>query len=170
MVACAEAASNLSKYDGIRFGNRATHTPALDYHDEVAATRKEFFGSEVLDRIACGNDVLSKEGTHYLKAMAVRHNIKEEFIRCFSDPDSSVDCLLIPAQASLPVAQEGGELGGAAGFGNDLFTCGVSLSGLPAITVPRTEGGISVQLVGREGGESQLLAIAEHLSINCNSD
>jgi aspartyl-tRNA(Asn)/glutamyl-tRNA(Gln) amidotransferase subunit A len=167
VVACAEAASNLAKYDGLRFGNRE-RDETISFYEEIQNTRKKFFGSEVQDRIDCGNAVLSKDGEHYLQANAIRHSVKAEFASCFED----VDVILIPSQVSLPVTQDGSdgdEVEEAEGYGNDLMTCGVSLAGLPAISVPAGEEGtdaarIGVQLVASVGDEAKLLEIAKHLS------
>eukprot|EP00520_Triparma_pacifica_P006590 CAMPEP_0118638038 /NCGR_PEP_ID=MMETSP0785-20121206/3470_1 /TAXON_ID=91992 /ORGANISM="Bolidomonas pacifica, Strain CCMP 1866" /LENGTH=468 /DNA_ID=CAMNT_0006529259 /DNA_START=105 /DNA_END=1508 /DNA_ORIENTATION=- len=136
VIACAEASSNLSKYDGVRYGSRV-RDETVNYDEEYSATRSSFFGPEVLRRIECGNAVLSKEGTHYLKANILRNDLRDSYDAALS----SHEFLLLPTTLSPPFSLSSPSSMPSQDemMANDLMTVGSSLAGLPSISVPVTE-------------------------------
>ena len=146
IIATAEASANLSRYDGVRYGNR---TKADSLGQMYANTRGEGFGAEVQRRMLLGTFVLSSGyyDAYYIKAQKARAFIKREY----DDILSEVDIILMPVAPS--VAYKFGELKDPlSAYLSDIYTIGVNLAGLPAITVPvaNDENGlnISAQLVG----------------------
>ncbi len=130
ITATAEATTNLARYDGIRYGNRAE---AKNINELYINTRSEGFGDEVKRRILLGNFVLSSGyyDAYYVKAQKVRHLIKDEYDRVFED----VDLILSPVAPS--VAPKFGELSTPMQmYLSDLYTISVNLAGLPAISLP----------------------------------
>jgi aspartyl-tRNA(Asn)/glutamyl-tRNA(Gln) amidotransferase subunit A len=161
IVAPAEASSNLARYDGVRYGLRAS---ASDIAGMYQNTRAQGFGKEVRRRIMIGTYVLSAGyfDAYYLRAQKVRTLIKRDFERVFAD---GVDAVLTP---STPSAAFGlGEKSGGDPvemYLNDVFTVTVNMAGLPGISVP---GGLSdeglplgLQLIGRPFDEETLFALA----------
>lgn len=141
ILACAEASSNLSRFDGVRYGYRA---PGCDnVYKMMRRSRSEGFGEEVKRRILLGTYVLS-EGyydAYYLQALRVRRMIREAYDRAFD----KYDMLLGPVAPTLPPAI--GEMRAARGefegcedtlavYKNDCFTVTANLLGLPAISFP----------------------------------
>ncbi len=162
VIACAEAASNLARFDGIKYGARAGGCE--DLLETYVKTRTEFFGPEVKNRIMLGNYVLSSGyyDAYYLKAMKVRRLIVDEYAEVLSN----CDLVLLPTAPTT--AFRFGEK-----FGNplemylsDVYTVAANLAGLPAISVPcgKDKDGlpIGMQLVGRAFEESPLLAAADY--------
>jgi len=142
ITATAEATTNLARYDGIRYGNRAE---AKNISELFINTRSEGFGDEVKRRILLGNFVLSSGyyDAYYVKAQKVRHLIKDEYAKVFSE----VDLILSPVAPS--VAPKFGELETPMQmYLSDLYTISVNLAGLPAISLPvsKTDEGLPVGL------------------------
>ena len=159
ILAPAEASSNLSRFDGVKFGYRAK-----DYTDLVSMykkTRAEGFGDEVKRRIMIGAYVLS-EGyydAYYLQAQKIRRMIADDFQAAFQQ------CDLIAGPAAPTVAWAiGGKSDPLANYLADIFTLPASLAGLPGMSVPAGfgEGGMPVglQLIGNYLQESRLLGAA----------
>jgi aspartyl-tRNA(Asn)/glutamyl-tRNA(Gln) amidotransferase subunit A len=142
ITATAEATTNLARYDGIRYGNRAE---AKNISELYINTRSEGFGDEVKRRILLGNFVLSSGyyDAYYVKAQKVRHLIKDEYKKVFSE----VDLILSPVAPSI--APKFGELATPMQmYLSDMYTISVNLAGLPAISLPITknEAGVPVGL------------------------
>lgn len=162
ILACAEAASNLGRYDGIRYGYR---TPNYrDVNDMVCKTRSEGFGTEVKRRILLGNYVLSSGyyDAYYKKAQNARAMIVKAFDTLFE----SCDMLITPT-----VPMTAFELGFTAkdqveAYLTDICTVPVNIAGLPAVSVPcgKGENGlpIGMQLIGRRHDEAGILSAAWH--------
>jgi len=131
IVAPAEASSNLSRYDGVRYGLRV---PGEDLIDMYERTRAEGFGAEVQRRVMIGAYVLSAGyyDAYYLKAQKIRTLIAEEFRRVFAD----IDLILTPTAPSAAFALGEKSDDPIAMYLNDVFTVPASLAGLPAISVP----------------------------------
>ncbi len=154
ITATAEATTNLARYDGIRYGNRA---PAQNIKELYINTRSEGFGDEVKRRILLGNFVLSSGyyDAYYVKAQKVRHLIKEEYEKVFSE----VDLILSPVAPS--VAPKFGELATPMQmYLSDMYTISVNLAGLPALSLPvaRNDEGlpIGLQLIAKPYDEQTL--------------
>lgn len=177
IVATAEASSNLARYDGVRYGRRAGEgtgeTPVPrggggggELEAMYARTRGEGFGAEVRRRIMLGTHVLSSGyvEAYYTTALRVRRRIKEDFDACFA---GGCHALLMPATPG-PAFRLGEKSGDPlAMYLEDVYTVGVNLAGLPAITVPAglaDEGGVKLpvglQLVGPAWEERRLLRLA----------
>ncbi len=157
-ISCAEAASNLARYDGICYGKRIERK---DYESEIIATRSTLFGDEVKRRIMFGNYLLGGSGRElFERANCARRLIKGEMDAIFSG------CDLILGPTTPTTAFERGKLGALnANSNEDIFTAFVSLAGLPAISVPfgKNANGlpIGIQLVGRAFEEKTLYKASE---------
>ena len=160
IIAPAEASSNLSRFDGVKFGHRA---PAYgDLLDMYKKTRALGFGAEVKRRIMMGTYVLSHGyyDAYYLQAQKIRRMIADDFQNCFAC------CDIIAGPVSPTVAWKCGE--GAddplKSYLADIFTLPASLAGLPCMSVPAGfgEGGLPVglQLIGNYFTEGALLHTA----------
>lgn len=159
VIATAEASSNLARYDGIRYGHRATG--AKDVVDLYFQSRAEGFGAEVKRRIILGTYVLSSGyyDAYYLRAQKVRTLIRQDFLNAYKD----VDALITPT-SPVPAFKIGEKADPLAMYLLDIYTIGVNLAGLPGVSVPCgfTKGGlpIGMQLIGQPFQEASLLAIA----------
>jgi aspartyl-tRNA(Asn)/glutamyl-tRNA(Gln) amidotransferase subunit A len=162
IVAPAEASSNLSRFDGVRYGHRAR-----DYRDLTelyAASRAEGFGPEVKRRILMGTYVLSHGyyDAYYLQAQKIRRLIAEDFLAAFAR------CDIIAGPVSPTVAWNLGEKADPlANYLADIYTLPASLAGLPAMAVPAGFGlgaharrPVGLQLVGPHFSEQRLLHAA----------
>jgi len=154
ITATAEATTNLARYDGIRYGNRAE---AENLSELFINTRSEGFGDEVKRRILLGNFVLSSGyyDAYYVKAQKVRHLIKDEYAKVFSE----VDLILSPVAPT--VAPKFGELASPMQmYLSDLYTISVNLAGLPALSLPvmKNDEGLPVgmQLIANTYDEQTL--------------
>ena len=159
VVAPAEASSNLSRFDGVRFGHRAEG--AGDLTKMYMRTRGEGFGAEVKRRILTGAYVLSAGyfDAYYLKAQKVRQLISEDFARAFRE----VDAIAGPTTPSpaFPLGQKVDDP--VQMYLNDIYTIGAPLAGLPALSMPcgLVRGlPVGLQLVGPHLGEGRLLRAA----------
>jgi aspartyl-tRNA(Asn)/glutamyl-tRNA(Gln) amidotransferase subunit A len=159
IIATAEASSNLARYDGIRYGHRSKH--ARDVVDLYFKSRAEGFGAEVKRRIILGTYVLSSGyyDAYYLRAQKVRTLIRQDFLTAYKD----VDALITPT-SPIPAFKIGEKSDPLAMYLCDIYTIGVNLAGLPAVSVPcgfTTSGlPIGVQLIGQPFQEASLLTIA----------
>jgi aspartyl-tRNA(Asn)/glutamyl-tRNA(Gln) amidotransferase subunit A len=160
IIAPAEASSNLSRFDGVRYGHRAAkHGDLMDMYKK---SRAEAFGAEVKRRIMIGTYVLSHGyyDAYYLQAQKLRRMIADDFQQCFQQcdviagPVAPTVAWKIGAQDDDPVAA----------YLADIFTLPASLAGLPGMSVPAGfgEGGMPVglQLIGNYFAEGQLLHAA----------
>src|SRR5688572_5101706 len=159
VVAPAECSSNLSRFDGVRFGHRCQDPK--DLMDLYRRTRGEGFGAEVKRRIMTGTYVLSAGyyDAYYLKAQKVRRLITQDFERAFSQvdvligPTTPTPAFAIGAKTSDPITM----------YLNDIYTIGANLAGLPAVSIPCGFVGdlpIGLQIVGPHFAESRLLNAA----------
>jgi aspartyl-tRNA(Asn)/glutamyl-tRNA(Gln) amidotransferase subunit A len=155
IIATAEASSNLSRFDGVRYGNRADSTNLKELYEN---TRSEGFGEEVKRRILLGTFVLSSGyyDAYYVHAQKVRHIIKNEFEETFKDCD-----LILSPVAPTTAFEFGAVKGGLEMFLEDIFTISVNLTGLPAISLPvgKDKDGMPVgmQLIAKHFDEQTLL-------------
>ncbi|MEZ5414436.1 MAG: Asp-tRNA(Asn)/Glu-tRNA(Gln) amidotransferase subunit GatA [Opitutaceae bacterium] len=160
VIATAEASSNLARYDGIRYGHRSKQ--AKDVVDLYYQSRAEGFGEEVKRRIILGTYVLSSGyyDAYYLRAQKVRTLIRQDFLNAYRQ----VDALITPTSPTAAF-KIGAKADPLALYLCDIYTIGVNLAGLPAISVPCgfTSGGlpIGLQLIGQPFAEADLLAIAQ---------
>ena len=164
VIAPAEASSNLSRYDGVRYGHRAADYG--DLADMTSRSRSEGFGDEVRRRILVGAYVLSHGyyDAYYLQAQRVRRMIADDFRRALTE-----DCDVIMGPVTPAVARRIGDnrQDPIADWLGDIYTLGVSLAGLPGMSIPCGFGGesgrlpIGLQLIGRYFDEGRLLALAD---------
>ncbi|MBC7478179.1 MAG: Asp-tRNA(Asn)/Glu-tRNA(Gln) amidotransferase subunit GatA [Pseudorhodobacter sp.] len=161
VIAPAEASSNLARYDGVRYGHRATLAAGDGITEMYEKTRAEGFGPEVQRRIMVGTYVLSAGfyDAYYNRARKVRALIKRDFDLVFAD---GIDAILTPATPSSAFGL--GEMANADPvqmYLNDVFTVTVNLAGLPGISVPvgldKTGLPLGLQLIGRPWEEGSLL-------------
>ncbi|WP_307658939.1 Asp-tRNA(Asn)/Glu-tRNA(Gln) amidotransferase subunit GatA [Variovorax paradoxus] len=159
ILAAAEASSNLSRFDGVKFGHRAKQYK--DLADMYERTRAEGFGDEVKRRIMIGTYVLSHGyyDAYYLQAQKVRRMIADDFQQAFRQ------CDVIAGPAAPTTAWKIGEHGGdpVADYLADIFTLPASLAGLPGMSVPAGfDAGMPVglQLIANYFGEAKLLNAA----------
>ncbi len=163
VVAPAEASSNLSRFDGVRYGYRSPEAMAGDLNAFYRRNRGEGFGAEVKRRILIGAWVLSTGyyDAYYLQAQKVRQLISGDFARAFEDVD-------IVAGPTTPTPAFG--IGQKTGdpvqmYLNDIYTIGANLAGLPAMSVPCGFSGalpVGLQLIGPHLSEARLLQTAHH--------
>jgi len=164
IVAPAEAAANLARYDGVRYGPRKVG-PGGDIRALYQATRGEGFGAEVRRRILVGTYVLSAGyyDAYYRKAQQVRALIADDFRRAFA---GGVDLLLTPTTPT-PAFRAGEKTEDpVAMYLADVFVCPVNLAGLPALSLPvgRSEGlPIGAQIIAPYFEEERLVAAAAAL-------
>jgi len=160
VIAPAEASSNLSRYDGVRYGHRAADYSGLD--DMYAKTRAEGFGAEAKRRIMIGTYVLSHGyyDAYYLQAQRIRRLIAGDFTAAFRE------CDLIVGPAAPSVAYE---LGAKKDdpvqmYLDDLYTIPINLAGLPGMSIPCGFGAkgrpVGLQIVGNYWEEARMLAAA----------
>ena len=163
IIAPAEASSNLSRFDGVKFGHRAAQYD--DLLDMYRKTRAEGFGAEVKRRIMIGTYVLSHGyyDAYYLQAQKLRRMIADDFQRCFTQ------CDVIAGPVAPTVAWHIGEQGGdpLQAYLADIFTLPASLAGLPGMSVPAGFGAdgmpVGLQLIGNYFQEGTLLHAAHAL-------
>ena len=161
VIAPAEASSNLARYDGVRYGRRATLAAGDGVTEMYEKTRAQGFGPEVQRRVMIGTYVLSAGfyDAYYNRARKVRALIKRDFDEAFAQ---GVDTILTPATPSAAFAL--GSMDAADPvemYLNDVFTVTVNLAGLPGLAVPVGLDGqglpLGLQLIGRPWDEGNLL-------------
>lgn len=162
VLAPAEASSNLSRYDGVRYGARVEGGSLDELYEN---TRTQGFGDEVKRRILIGTYVLSAGyyDAYYLKAQKVRALIARDFDEAFK----KVDVLLTPSAPTAAFALDEKPTDPVVMYLNDVFTVPANLGGLPAISVPAGLNGqglpLGLQLVGPAFDEGVVLRAALHL-------
>ncbi|HWK82605.1 MAG TPA: Asp-tRNA(Asn)/Glu-tRNA(Gln) amidotransferase subunit GatA [Caldimonas sp.] len=160
LIAPAEASSNLSRFDGVRYGHRAEHYS--DLVDMYKASRSEGFGPEVKRRIMIGTYVLSHGyyDAYYLQAQKLRRMIADDFQACFRA------CDVIAGPVAPTVAWKLGDKSDdpVANYLADIFTLPASLAGLPGMSIPAGFGAagmpVGMQLIGNYFEEGTLLHAA----------
>jgi len=163
IIAPAEASSNLSRFDGVKFGHRAKDY--TDLESMYKKSRAEGFGSEVKRRIMTGTYVLSHGyyDAYYLQAQKIRRMIADDFQNAFQQ------CDVIAGPVAPKVAWKLGENANdpVADYLADIFTLPASLAGLPGMSVPAGFGAhgmpVGMQLIGNYFKEAQLLNVAHRL-------
>jgi len=159
VVAPAECSSNLSRFDGVRFGYRCEDP--VDLVDMYKRSRGEGFGAEVKRRIMTGTYVLSAGyyDAYYLRAQKVRRLITDDFARAFKDvdvlmgPTSPTPAFDIGAKVDDPITM----------YLNDIYTIGANLAGLPAMSIPcgfLNGLPVGLQIIGPHFAEAKLLSVA----------
>jgi aspartyl-tRNA(Asn)/glutamyl-tRNA(Gln) amidotransferase subunit A len=159
VIAPAEASSNLSRFDGVRYGHRAAEYG--DLNDMYSKSRAEGFGTEVKRRILVGTYVLSHGyyDAYYLQAQRIRRLIADDFRTAFAQcdviagPVAPSTAFRIGEKSNDPVAM----------YLEDIYTLAVNLAGLPGMSVPAgfADGlPVGLQLIGNYFGEARLLNAA----------
>jgi len=159
VVAPAEASSNLSRFDGVRFGYRCENP--VDLEDMYKRTRGEGFGEEVKRRIMIGAYTLSAGfyDAYYVKAQKIRHLISDDFKRAFEKvdvimgPTTPTTAFKIGEKTNDPVTM----------YLSDIYTIAVNLAGLPGMSVPAGFANgmpVGLQIIGNYFDESRLLNVA----------
>ncbi len=154
ILATAEAATNLARFDGVRYGTRAEskNTEELYYN-----TRSEGFGEEVKRRILLGNFVLSSGyyDAYYVKAQKVRHLIRDEFNAIFEDADLILSPVVPTVAPKIGASKDPLEM-----YKSDMYTIAINLAGLPAISLPVASDDegmpIGLQLIAKAFNEKTL--------------
>jgi aspartyl-tRNA(Asn)/glutamyl-tRNA(Gln) amidotransferase subunit A len=168
VVAPAECSSNLSRFDGVRFGHRCEGPK--DLLDLYKRSRGEGFGEEVKRRIMTGTYVLSAGyyDAYYLKAQKCRALIARDFARAFEE----VDVVLSPTAPTAAFALGAKTSDPIAMYLNDIYSIAANLAGLPGISIPCgfvNDGGnplpVGLQLVGPHFGESRLLSVSHQYQL-----
>jgi aspartyl-tRNA(Asn)/glutamyl-tRNA(Gln) amidotransferase subunit A len=164
VIAPAEASTNLSRFDGVRYGHRCDDP--RDLHDLYTRTREEGFGDEVKRRILVGTYALSAGyyDAYYRKAQQIRRLIQEDFVQAFENvdvimgPTTPHPAWKLGAKSKDPVAM----------YLEDIYTLSVNLAGLPAMSIPAgfsEELPVGLQLIGNYFAEAQLLGIAHQFQL-----
>ena len=164
VIAPAEASSNLSRFDGVRYGFRAEDYANLD--DMYMKSRAQGFGAEVKRRILIGTYVLSHGyyDAYYLQAQRIRRLIADDFVAAFRQcdvimgPTSPSTAFKLGEKAADPVQM----------YLSDIYTIAVNLAGLPGISVPCGFAGglpVGLQLIGNYFAEAQLLNVAHRFQL-----
>jgi aspartyl-tRNA(Asn)/glutamyl-tRNA(Gln) amidotransferase subunit A len=159
IIAPAEASTNLSRFDGVRYGHRCDNPE--DLHDLYTRTREEGFGEEVKRRILVGTYALSAGyyDAYYKKAQQARRLISNDFKEAFEQvdiiagPTTPGPAFGLGAKSNDPVAM----------YLEDVYTLAVNLAGLPAMSVPAgfvDDKPVGLQLIGRHFAEAHLLNVA----------
>jgi aspartyl-tRNA(Asn)/glutamyl-tRNA(Gln) amidotransferase subunit A len=160
VLAPAEASSNLSRFDGVRYGYRAPEY--TDLADMYKKTRAQGFGAEVKRRILIGSYVLSHGyyDAYYLKAQRLRRLIAQDFVEAFKN------CDVIMGPTAPTTAFNIGEKSGdpVQMYLSDIYTIAVNLAGLPGMSIPAGFGGrnrpVGLQIIGNYFGEARMLNVA----------
>lgn len=161
VIACAEASSNLSRFDGIRFGHQ--HADAQSLQDLIIQSRSEGFGLEVKRRILTGTHVLSSGffDAYYVQAQKIRRLIQDELLQTLS----TVDIILGPTTPSTAFQLGEKITDPTQRYLADIFTVAANLAGLPALSIPAgfSEGlPIGMQLMSTHFNESRLLNVGHY--------
>ncbi len=160
LIAMAEASSNLARYDGVRYGHRATG--AHDLQSMYSRTRSEGFGAEVKRRILLGTYVLSAGyyDAYYRKAQQARTLLRGDFEAAYR----SCDLILTPTAPEVAFALGERSADPLQMYLSDIFTVSANLAGIPGISVPcgfARDLPVGLQLLGPALGESLLLRVAD---------
>ena len=161
VVAPAECSSNLSRFDGVRYGFRANDINNID--ELYKKSRSEGFGDEVKRRILIGTYALSTGyyDAYYLKAQKIRTIISQEFQNAFKEVDviigpTAPDCAFkLGEKLNDPIAM----------YLSDIFTVSTNLAGLPAISIPmgfKNQLPLGLQIIGNHFDESKILSLSNH--------
>ena len=164
VIASAECSSNLSRYDGVRFGHRCDNPE--DINDLFCRSRSEGFGNEVKRRIMTGTYVLSAGyyDAYYLKAQRIRRLLRDEFRTALDQ----VDVIVTPTTPS-PAFPLGSRIDDPISmYLSDIYTVSVNLAGLPAISIPAGFSNglpVGMQIIGNYFHEARLLNVAHQYQL-----
>ena len=167
IIACAEASSNLSRYDGVKYGYHSASDQTL--HSMYRKTRSEAFGEEVKKRILLGNFTLSSGyyDDFYIKAQKVKNHIVSAFEQAFA----TYDFLLLPVTSNTAPPLSAYKSDPVSMYRSDLFTVPANLAGLPAVSIPSGTDSdglpIGIQIIGKRGSDFSLLKLAGNLHKTC---
>lgn len=170
ILACAEASSNLGRYDGIRYGYKTEHYS--DIHEMVRKTRSEGFGKEVQRRILLGTYVLSAGyyDAYYKKAQNLRGHIVEAFRGAFQ----KCDVILSPTVPMTALHSGSAAKDPVETYQTDLCTVPVNIAGLPAVSVPcgmdANQLPVGLQIIGNRFGEAKILNVAYQYEAAARAD
>ena len=159
IIATAEAATNLARFDGVRYGRRASDVK--NTADLFFKTRSEGFGEEVKRRILLGNFVLSSGyyDAYYLKAQKVRHLIRDEFNKIFDEADLILSPIAPSVAPKLGSMHDPLEM-----YKSDMYTIAINLVGLPALSLPIMKNSenlpVGLQLIGKAFNEQPIFNAA----------
>jgi aspartyl-tRNA(Asn)/glutamyl-tRNA(Gln) amidotransferase subunit A len=165
ILACAEASSNLGRYDGIRYGYQTAHY--TDRNDMVCKTRSEGFGAEVKRRILLGTYVLSAGyyDAYYKKAQ----NLRGTIVRAFENAFQKCDLMLAPTVPMTAFASGRTAKDPVETYLTDICTVPVNIAGLPGISVPCGTGAdgmpVGLQLIGPKFSEAAVLNAANRYEL-----
>ncbi len=166
VLASAEASTNLSRYDGVRYGHRADKFGDLD--EMYSNSRAEGFGSEVKRRIMIGTYVLSHGyyDAYYLKAQKLRRLVANDFQTALKDCD-----LILGPVAPTAAPKLGSDIHDPVQmYLSDIYTIALNLAGLPGMSLPAGFSAdglpIGVQLIGNYFAEAKLLGVAHQIQLN----
>jgi aspartyl-tRNA(Asn)/glutamyl-tRNA(Gln) amidotransferase subunit A len=165
ILACAEASSNLGRYDGIRYGYQTEHY--TDRNDMVCKTRSEGFGAEVKRRILLGTYVLSSGyyDAYYKKAQ----NLRGTIVRAFDEAFAKCDVILAPTVPMTAFPEHYAAKDPVETYLTDICTVPVNIAGLPGISVPCGFGSdgmpVGMQLLGPKFSEASLLNVANRYEL-----
>ena len=167
VIAPAEASSNLSRYDGVRYGYRTKEYD--DLMDMYFKTRQEGFGDEVKRRILIGTYVLSAGyfDAYYLKAQKIRRLIADDFKQAYE----KCDVIMGPSAPSVAFNSGEKQEDPLAMYMQDVFTISTNLAGLPAMSIPAgliKDLPVGFQLIGNHFEESKILNMAHTYQKNTN--
>jgi len=161
IISAAEASSNLARFDGVRFGHRASEYENVD--ELIEKSRSEGFGDEVKRRLILGAHFLSAGNydVYYKRAALMRRRVHAEFEACLG---GDCDCIISPTTATTAVKSGEHMDASAKGYTVDACTVAASLAGLPAISLPcgTASNGLPVglQITGGKFAEEQILQMA----------
>ncbi|MDP2793258.1 MAG: Asp-tRNA(Asn)/Glu-tRNA(Gln) amidotransferase subunit GatA [Sulfurisoma sp.] len=165
VIAPAEASSNLSRFDGVRYGHRAPDYADLD--DMYSKSRAQGFGEEVKRRILIGTYVLSHGyyDAYYLQAQKIRRLIANDFVAAFK----SCDVIMGPTAPSVAFRFGDKSADPVQMYLSDIYTIAVNLAGLPGMSIPCGFGNadmpVGLQIVGPWFGEAKMLNIAHRYQL-----
>lgn len=167
LICCSEAYSNLSRYDGVRYGYSSK---AQNLKDHYVKTRSEGFGKEVKQRLLLGTIALSHGhyDDYFKRAAQVRRLICDQLCDVFK----TYDFLVLPTTPTVAFGLSAFEQASMEMYENDIFTVGVNLAGLPAISIPaRSENKLpcGIQILGPRGSDQKLLMFASKVLNELNS-
>lgn len=161
LISSAEAASNLSRYDGIKYGYRSKIGES--YEEQIKNTRREGFGNEVKRRIMLGNYALSSGyyDAYYHKAVQVRAKLKEEYREIFAD----CNCILTPTAPTVAYKIGQQENHPVEMYSADICTVTANIAGLPGVSLncgyDAEHMPIGMSILGRPFDEATILAVAD---------
>ncbi len=163
IIATAEASSNLSRFDGVRYGFRSNEKSELD--EFFSTNRSEGFGEEVKRRIMLGTFVLSRGyfERYYRKAQAIRNLVRRDFLAAFQ----KCDVILTPTSPTTAFPLGERKHDSLAMYLSDVFTVSANLTGMPALNIPcgkdRQGLPVGLQLMGKDFSEPLLFSLARHI-------